>query len=470
MTVTPVAPASFEPLDDRNGVPGDPEELATLARRYADTAAEIEAQAANLTALTSRSQKAWKGEAGDNFVEVAGDLAERIGRARGRYEAAARALDFFATALEVVQTEAYDAVRRAQAAEDSQRALRNGAPVAPPSGATPEQLLAAEDEQQTHQLAVFAADDALAAARRDYFFAVESYERAARTAAHMLSAGRIGDELVDDWWDLNAGWIDALLDAVSVVALTLVIVAVVVAVVLGPGVALVGTLMVTSSALSFVSATVRLDMWASGNGSFEDVLWDLAGAATLGFGKGVAVGAQGMLRVTERVGGRVGAARGGRQAFADAGRSPLLFDLGRLLGVRSLLELSPGLRVTFQAADDAGKAAREGVTAAAGSSGTGLTRAVSFAEDGIADALTAIHRIRQAAGGGAQLTALTALADSMVVGAVTVPNAVINGRTAWGLQDSVSVDPSAALDQAAADKANREAIVDRWSMPLGRVS
>ncbi|RZU32716.1 WXG100 family type VII secretion target [Blastococcus saxobsidens] len=469
MTATPVAPASFEPLDHRNGVPGDPEELATLSRRYADTAAEIEAQAANLAQLTSRSQEAWKSQAGDNFVEVAGDLAERIGRARARYDAAADALMFFATALEGVQTEAYDAVRRAQAAEDARRALQYGAPVAPTPGATREQLLAADEEMRAHDRAVAAAADDLAAARRDYLVAVEAYGRAARTAAEVLSAGRSGDELADDWWDENAGWIDVVLDAVSAVALALVIVAVIIAVVLGPGIALVGILMATSSLLSLLSASVRLDLWASGNGSFEDVLWDLAGAATFGLGKGVAVGAQGMLEVTSRVGGRVGSARAGRQAFTAAGRSPLLFDLGRLPGVRPLLELSPGLHATFAAADTAALKAQALVTSASQTSSTGLTRAVSFADDDIAEALSAIHRIRQAGGGGAQLGALTLLADTMVVGTVTVPNAVIIGRTGWGLHDSVLVDPSSAMDQVAVDRANRALIVDRWSMPLGRV-
>ncbi|NEK86963.1 hypothetical protein GCU60_14555 [Blastococcus saxobsidens] len=470
MTATPVAPASFEPLDSRNGVPGDPEELATLSRRYADTAAEIEAQAANLAQLTSRSQEAWKSQAGDNFVEVAGDLAQRIGRARARYDAAADALAFFATALEGVQIEAYDAVRRAQAAADSQRALRTTAPTPLGAAATPEQLLAAGDERRAHERAVTSASEALAAARRDYQDAVESYGRAARTAAEVLSAGRSGDELADDWWDVNAGWIDALLDVVSAVALALVIVAVIVAVVLGPGIALVGILLATSSGLSLVSAAVRYDMWASGNGSFEDVLWDLAGAMTFGLGKGVAVGARGMLEVTESVGGRVGAARAGRQAFADASRAPLLFHLGRLPGVRPLLELSPGLQATFRAADEAGDVARDSVKAAAGSSGTGLTRAVSFGDHDIADAVSAIHRIRQVGGAGAQLSALTLLADTMVVGAVTVPNVAINGRAGWGLQDSALPNAWTAADEAAAYEAERDLIVQRWSMPLGRAS
>ena len=188
--------------------------------------------------------------------------------------------------------------------------------------------------------------------------------------------------------------------------------------------------------------------------------------ASAGGAPRVAVIAGRMARVTQGVGGRVGAARAGRQAFTDAGRSPLLFDIGRLLGVRPLLELSPGLRATYKVADDAGDAVRASVDAAAGSSGTRLTRGLAFGDDDIANAVSAIHRIRQAGGAGAQLSALTVLADTMVVGAVTVPNVVINGRTAWGLRDSMVVDPIGAMDQALVDQANRVAIVDRWSMPL----
>ncbi|WP_147251557.1 hypothetical protein [Blastococcus sp. TBT05-19] len=410
MTATPVAPASFEPLDHRNGVPGDPEELAILARRYADTAAEIEAQAANLAELTSTSQEAWKSDAGDNFVEVAGDLAGRIGRARARYEAAAQALSFFATALEGVQTEAYDAVRRAQVAEESQLALRNSAPDAAAPGATPEQLLAAGAEHQAHQRALFAAEDDLAAARRDYFFAVESYDRAARAAAEILSTGRSGDDLADDWWDENAWWIDVVLDAIAVVALVLVIVAIVVAVLVTGGLALAGAVMTASTVLGCVSLAVRSGMWATGNATAEDVFWDFVGVMTFGVGKLATAGVRGALGVSTRLAG----ARTGGAVVTGAG------------------------------------------------AGTRLTRGVTFVDEDLAAALSAIHRTRTAGGAGAQLTALTVLADVMVVGAVTAPNLYLTGKAVADLPEAAG----GAREQAAEDRANRVAIVDRWSMPL----
>jgi uncharacterized protein YukE len=419
VTATPVAPASFEPLDRRNGVPGDPEELAVLARRYADTAAEIEAQAANLAELTATSQDAWKSEAGDTFVEVAGDLAGRIGRAQARYEAAAQALEFFATALEGVQTEAYSAVRRAQAAEASQRALQNSAPDALPPTATPEQLLAAAAEQQVHLRAVDGAAGDLSAARRDYSEAVGSYDRAARAAAEILSTGRSGDDLADDWWDENAWWIDVVLDAIAVVALVLVIAAVVIAVCAGGFAALpiVGTLMSASTVLGAVSVAVRFQMWGTGNASGEDLFWECAGLVTFGVGKGLGMA----LRAVRGVASHVAA--------------------GRVAGAAA--SVAPG--------------------------STRLTRAATFADDDIAQPLSEIHRLRKAGGGGAQLNGLTGLADALVLGTATAPAALLGHKAVADLPDNAVVGPLIG-DAAATDQANRVLIVDRWSMPLGRVS
>ena len=69
---SPTRPGSFAPLDGRNGVPGDAGEVTDLARRYANTAAEIEAQATNLRRLSAQARGGWKGQAGEKFAERAG--------------------------------------------------------------------------------------------------------------------------------------------------------------------------------------------------------------------------------------------------------------------------------------------------------------------------------------------------------------------------------------------------------------
>ncbi|HEX5292778.1 MAG TPA: hypothetical protein VFX25_28240, partial [Streptosporangiaceae bacterium] len=60
-------PPDFEPLADSDPVPGDPDEISRLGRRYADTAAEIARQAGNLHKLASATPDGWEGLAGPVF-------------------------------------------------------------------------------------------------------------------------------------------------------------------------------------------------------------------------------------------------------------------------------------------------------------------------------------------------------------------------------------------------------------------
>ena len=80
-------PPDFEPLALFQPVPGDPDRVAVIARRYRDTAAEIAQQAANLRTLSQQAAGGWKGKAGKVFSSHASDLADRISKAQGRYAA-----------------------------------------------------------------------------------------------------------------------------------------------------------------------------------------------------------------------------------------------------------------------------------------------------------------------------------------------------------------------------------------------
>ena len=86
-------PPDFEPLAGSDPVPGDPDRVAFIARRYRDTAAEIAQQAANLRTLSQQAAGGWKGKAGKVFSSHASDLADRISKAQGRYAATGDALN-----------------------------------------------------------------------------------------------------------------------------------------------------------------------------------------------------------------------------------------------------------------------------------------------------------------------------------------------------------------------------------------
>lgn len=468
MSVSPTPPASFEPLDSRNGVPGDAGDVTDLARRYANTAAEIEAQASNLRRLTSQARSGWKGDAGDNFVQVAGDLAERIGKARTRYEAAAEALSHYGNRLDDVQRTAYDAVRRAQDAEDEQRALRSAAPVPPGAGATPEQLALATEDRRRHDDAVSAAATALSTARGDYEKAVESYHDLAAEAARLLRDGRADDGLADSWWDRNAGWISAVLDAIGAFVLVLTIAALVIGVFATGGLlaAAVPVLLAAGAALTAVSFGGHLALWLTDNGSGADVLWDLAGLLTFGLGSAATKLARGTAALAARAGGRAAATEAGRAAFTTAGRSSLLYDAGRFLPFgRQVLSLSPGLRAAFATADEQAAAARAGIQALGSAPSTQLSRLLMLGDRGPAQAFTAAGQVMAQVPNSAAVSALGWLTRGLTVGGVAVPGAVTGVQGAidtWG--DYVTEPREEARDQAA-----RVEIVDQWSMPLSHV-
>lgn len=124
-------PPDFEPLAADDPVPGDTDEIATLGRRYTDTAAEIARQAANLRKLAGGTAEGWKGKAGSVFGSHATDLAGRISQAQSRYGTTGKALTAAAAPMDEAQQRAYAAVWEAKEAQQ-QMAANSPGPAPPP--------------------------------------------------------------------------------------------------------------------------------------------------------------------------------------------------------------------------------------------------------------------------------------------------------------------------------------------------
>jgi uncharacterized protein YukE len=472
MSWSPVPPTSFAPVDGRNGVPGDAGALTALARRYANTAAEIEAQAANLRRLTSQARGGWKGEAGEKFVERAGDLAERIGKAKGRYEAAARALQQFADDLGDVQTRAYGAVRRAQQADADRQRLQANRPSRAPVTATPEEASAAAAEQRAHQDLVEDAATRFSTAERDYDRAVADYDRDARSAAATLRDARGRQELRDGWWDRNAGWMKTALKWIGVAVLVLALGALIIAfaaptlMIAGTAISVIGALNAAGAALTVVMLGAHIGLAATDNGDWDDVVWDLVGLATFGLGFGVGAIARNVGGAASRIGQGIAATRGGRAAFAARGLPGRLFDLGRQVPfARSVLSLSSRMRGAFRAADDAADAARATVATLTGSPSAVTSRVLAFADRDLAELATLVSRIDAAVPGSIRIDAIQKVTTAS---AVTWGWVVQGGQLVKSGADVVNdfgVEPS----QEARDAARRAETVEQWSMPLCQV-
>jgi uncharacterized protein YukE len=472
MSWSPTPPASFAPLDGRNGVPGDADALSALARRYANTAAEIEAQAANLRRLTSQARGGWKGEAGEKFVEKAGGLAERILKAKSRYEAAARALQQFAGDLGDVQSRAYDAVGRAQQAEADRQRLQANRPSRAPATATPEEASAAAAESRAHQDLVDDAATRLSTARRDYDRAVADYDHDARSAAATLRDARGREELKDSWWDRNAGWMKTALKWIGVAATILAVLALIIAVFI-PGLNVaVGAFLLTqvlngiAVGLTVVSLGANVSLWLSGNQDFKEVAEDLISLATFGVGFLAGKAVTRLASAASRIGQGIAASRAGRAAFSSRNLPGHLFDLGkRFPTTRTLLSVFPRMRRAFDAADTAAAAQRTAIQGLTGDGAPFLGRALAWGDDTLVEQATLLSRIDAAVPGVLRIQLLDEVGKTVR----TLGGAVTQGpASAYEVYDGIGdvfIEPA----QEARDSAARERTVQQWSMPLLQV-
>jgi uncharacterized protein YukE len=472
MSWSPPAPASFAPLDGRNGVAGDAGELTTLARRYANTAAEIEAQAANLSRLTSQARSGWKGKAGETFVDKAGGLAERILKAKGRYEAAARALQQFADDLGDVQTRAYGAVRRAQDAEADQRALQANRPPRAPATATPEEASAAAAEVRLHQDAVDDASARLATARNDYDRAKADYDSDARSAARILRNASGREDLKDSWWDRNAGWLKTAIKIIGFVVLVLAVIALVISIFI-PGLnvavgalALSQVLNLVGAGLTALTLAFNIGLLATDNGDWSAVIEDVVSLATFGLGQfaGAIVGK--LAGAASRIGMSVAASRAGRAAFTSRHLPGRLFDLGqRVPATRTLLSAVPRMGRVFDAADVDAAAARATIQSLDGANAPFLSRLLAWGDVDLSKGVTLVSRIDNAVTDVHRLGALDWMTRSVTIGGGIVlgaPTLVVESVDTYG--EMVS-EPR----QEAQEAAQRAETVQQWSMPLLQV-
>jgi uncharacterized protein YukE len=355
--VTP-RPPDFEPLAGSDPVPGDPDRVATIARRYRDTAAEIAQQAANLRTLCQQAEGGWKGQAGNVFREHAGDLADRISKAQGRYAATGDALNGWAQPLSDAQDEVYRAVWDAKAAQQQMTAN------APP---TPDEQ-AAEQKRST---AYGQAQTALGSARAKFDQAVGDYHTAAGRAAKKIHDAIGHDGLKDSWWDRNFHWIKIVMEVIAVIVIVLAIAALLLACPFAAGFVLFG---LTAEALATIAETALVVLTlvqlaydsaaaATGKESWTAAILDVVSLCTFGFGKLAAPALKALADGGLDVGKMVSAGRAGRAFMADNGLPGILYSLGSrsgfVKGVLGLAGKGPVIDGAVSAAGDARTALTE---------------------------------------------------------------------------------------------------------------
>ena len=228
-------PADWSPLAQTDPVPGDPQEVAALGRRFEATAAEIAAAVRRLRAMCS--DEFWDSAAGAAFRQRGAETAGKLNAAYARYGSAATALGTdaadpspstaarpnYAAALAQAQELAARALPAAQAAARSQQvtmsqledyaaALPPGALTPDPAGRLPPPPLAVRDPAAAEAGELIrqynAAADAIAVARVTLASATHLRDIAAANASRLISRVINSDSLGDSWRDYMMDFID----------------------------------------------------------------------------------------------------------------------------------------------------------------------------------------------------------------------------------------------------------------------
>lgn len=282
----------FSPLAAADPVPGDPDDVARLARRYRATADMITRQAENLRRLAERGGASWDSDAGNAFAEHADDLVDRIGKAHERYVTAAGVLDRWVEPLRRAQEDVDAAV---VAARKQQAQMRANQPSPAPSSTapppTPEQLATERTRASNYETAQSSFD----AAKRRFDTAVEDYQSTARRLAGDLHKVIDHDGVHDSFWDRVGGWIDdhagvlkSVLKITSYVVTALAVTALVISLFI-PGLDLLtGPLTVMIAAGLGGMLVGHTALATVGDGSWLDVGLDLFAIATAGLASGAA--------------------------------------------------------------------------------------------------------------------------------------------------------------------------------------
>jgi hypothetical protein len=319
-------PADWSPLAAADPVPGDPEDIAALGRRFRATAAEIEQAASRLRAMCT--DEFWDSDAGAAFRQRSDDTAGKLAKAYARYDAAATALGTdsgdttpstpgsprYTGALYQAQKLSAQALLSAQDAAATQRQamsqlhgslasaggqvlaagglnLAPGALTPDPSGHLP--IRPGEPAEATALKGRYnSAADQIHAARGLLTEAEQIRDAAARNASRLINEVISRDGLTDSFWDHVTNFIDehaGLLAAISKVAGWIATVAGTLALAVGwiPVVgqvlaAVLGTVALIASVVMLIADGL---LKIGGKGSWLDIGLDVIAVASFGLGR-----------------------------------------------------------------------------------------------------------------------------------------------------------------------------------------
>ncbi|MER6223583.1 putative T7SS-secreted protein [Streptomyces sp900105755] len=251
-------PADWAPLAEADPVPGDPEGIRREVTHMRTVAEKLRAQAAAMQAIAECD--GLKGKYADELGDKARGLGRRLDLAEDRYRKVKGHLSGWADDMETAQKKADRALEEAKDAQriiDSHKPEHNAKKRADQGGGSDDP-------------AVKRADEDLDAARRKLNSAVAFYsDRADHYAGKIRSS--IDDDMEDSWWnDLkawvsDADWLGTVADWLSNICTVLTFAAI-----------FFPALGVVAGILTGIVFAIHLLMAVTGNGSWFDVITDIA--------------------------------------------------------------------------------------------------------------------------------------------------------------------------------------------------
>lgn len=302
-------PVDWQPLCEKDPVPGDPEEIREEVRHMIAVAEKMRDQARNLKAISNEDKL--KGKYVERLREDSGTLEKHIREVASRYERVHGHLTTWANELEDFQSDADRVLRQAkekqaeverEKAQEADKAAKDKEPNPSESGTD-------HDPFQTYKNQL----DTITG------------ERDSRARHH---AGKINEDIddviEDSWWDDVKGWvhenadgIKAFLDVLGWVATIAGFLALAI-----PGL----NLLVLGIAALTIGA--RLLLVASGDASWTDVIFDVVGGLLVVGGLGAAA------KLAKGAKATVGAAQAARTAGLSKGlrnMKGVMNDLARVM-------------------------------------------------------------------------------------------------------------------------------------------
>lgn len=466
-------PPDFEPLASSDPVPGNTDEIAALGRRYSDTAAEIQKQAANLKKLAAGTIEGWTGQAAKVFQSKASDLAGRIAKAQQRYDTAGKALSGCAGPMYTAQQSAYAAVWKAKTA---QQTMQSNAPGPPPKPGSPPPTAEQKAAAAKRATAYDGASGDLKSATTQFHNAVHDYHCAAGKAASAIRDEISHDSLKDSWWDRNFGWISKVFMIIGIIVIVLAVVALILVCPLTAGLVagIIGAEMAaTLSAvlgwviLGLTVAQAIFDGIAAGTGkeSWTAFALDIVSIATMGLGDGLGqVGKflpeiKGLLprllgplaEGAEDAAKAVSAGRAGRAFMSGQGLPGILYSLGS----RSTL-VETGMRLFGMggkldgAVNAASEASHAIETLVKGAKPGNLTSLLAMSSDAATD-WSKLSAIDAKVPGVLRVVVPKALAGTTIAAEGSIQWSTFIGGNAYQIHSWLEGDGLGAVDQTIGD-------------------